>query len=71
MTRQFDAAVDVALEIERELRVLIRRQAEPPVFHCRVPLRGRRLYEAVESRKERLAEEHNSAHSAPAHTSDT
>jgi hypothetical protein len=56
MTRQFDAAVDVALEIERELRVLIPGKPSLRCFIAECLARADASYEAVEEVKERLAE---------------
>lgn len=54
MTRQFDAAVDVTLEIERELRAL---SADKPSIRGWVSAclwRGGLVYEDIEVAKERL-----------------
>ena len=56
MTRQFDAAVDVALEIERELRVLTPDRPSLRCFIAECLQRADTSYEAVEQIKERLAE---------------
>jgi hypothetical protein len=56
MSRQFDAAVDVALEIERELRVLT---SDRPSLRCYISeclARASAEYGEVEAVKERLAE---------------
>ena len=66
MSRQFDAAVDVALEIERELRVLTPDRPSLRCFIAECLARADASYEEVEVQKERLAEEHNSAHSGSA-----
>jgi hypothetical protein len=63
MTRQLDAAVDVALEIERELRVLT---PDKPTLRCFIAeclARGDATYEEVEAVKERLAEKLFGLHS--------
>jgi hypothetical protein len=56
MTRQFDAAVDVALEIERELRVLTPDRPSLRCFIAECLSRADATYEEVEAVKERLAE---------------
>ena len=66
MSRQFDAAVDVALEIERELRLLTPDRPSLRCFIAECLARADASYEEVEVQKERLAEEHNSAHSGSA-----
>ncbi|MGI8426314.1 MAG: hypothetical protein ACR2M4_06890 [Actinomycetota bacterium] len=66
MSRQFDAAVDVGFEIERELRVLTPDRPSLRCFIAECLSRADASYEEVEVQKERLAEEHNSAHSGSA-----
>ena len=66
MSRQFDAAVDVGLEIERELRVLTPDRPSLRCFIAECLNRADASYEEVEAQKERLAEEHNSVHSGSA-----
>jgi len=66
MTRQFDAAVAVAIEIERELRLLSPDRPSLRCFIAECLNRADASYEEVEVQKERLAEEHNSAHSGSA-----
>ena len=66
MSRQFGAAVDVALETERELRLLTPDRPSLRCFIAECLARADASYEEVEVQKERLAEEHNSAHSGSA-----
>ena len=63
MTRQFDAAVDVALEIERELRALTPDRPSLRCFIAECWARGDATYEEVEAVKERLAEKLFGLHS--------
>jgi hypothetical protein len=56
MTRQFDAAVDVALEIERELRLLTPDRPSLRCFIAECLSRADASYDEVETLKERLAE---------------
>jgi hypothetical protein len=56
MSRQFDATVDVALEIERELRVLTPGKPSLRCFIAECLARADASYEAVEEVKKRLAE---------------
>jgi hypothetical protein len=56
MTRQFDAAVDVALEIERELRALTPDRPSLRCFIAECLARADATYEEVEAVKDRLAE---------------
>jgi hypothetical protein len=56
MSRQFDATVDVALEIERELRALIPGKPSLRCFIAECLNRADATYDEVEAVKERLAE---------------
>ena len=66
MTRQFDAAVAMGLEIERELRALTPDRPSLRCFIAECLSRADDTYEEIEAVKDRLAEDHNSAHSGSA-----
>ena len=63
--------MDVALEIERELRLLTPDRPSLRCFIAECLARAAASYEEVEAVKDRLAEKHNSVHSGSAATSDT
>jgi hypothetical protein len=63
MTRQFDATVDVALEVERELRALIPGKPSLRCFIAECLNRADASYDEVEAVKERLAEKLFGLHS--------
>jgi len=63
MTRQFDAAVDVGLEIERELRGLAPDRPSLRCFIAECLARADATYEEVEGVKERLADKLFGLHS--------